>query len=439
MNDLSINTKKNKIGINDISNVYPFTSISGNTNVNFISNSTCYTDKKDELLIQNKSTNYYTINLDWFQFVCRTDKNGSVLESCSNDRITIKKIQTNYNPNFRFRYTVMLDNGLLCEIFAVPNNNKHKKNEILVKINNAQLYTVDWTIRIYFLLNELGFAFTSLTRIDIAIDGSDLYKKMDLFRRYLRNKTITINNENLDIDGVHFNKSKHNWGSYTIGSKKYQKTAEIYNKTSEIKVSGKDYITEFWNKNGLNIKDKDEVGRFELKLGTRHLKKYKVSSFNDFCDAGYLGKILADEVHNWLKFYQVSLTDIKTHRKDIALKKGKELKFIFWDKVPQTTIQLEKVNCVSDGIQEAKRSITHVIGEIQKGYTIDSTETLIKFVEATTTEYQIFNHTGTKIKAAINNNPTMKIELESLLIRLAANSKVNFIAGIIENNNTKLD
>lgn len=436
MNDLNINTKKNKIDINAISNVYSFTSISGNTIVDFTSTSTGYDNKNVESLIQNKSTNFYTINLDWFQFVCRTDKSGSLLESHSTDRISIKKNHTNNNPNFRYRYIVMLDDSLLCEIFAVTNNNKHKMNEISIKIDNTQLYTLDWSTRIHYLMNELGFIFTSLTKIDIALDGYDVYKKMDLFRKYMRNKTIQISNENLVIDGVHFNKSEHKWDSYVIGSKKYQKTAEIYNKTAEIKVSGKEYITKFWKGNGLEIND--EVGRFELKLGTRHLSKYKFNSFNDFCDAGYLSKILYAEIYGWLRFYQTSLNDVKNHRKDIAIKKGKELKFIFWDKVPQTTIQLEKVNCVSDGIQEAKRSITHTISEIQKGYTIDSTETLIKFVEVTTTEYQIFNHTVTKVKAAINNNPTMKIELESLLIRLAANSKVNLSAGIIEINNTEL-
>lgn len=436
MNDFHINTKKNEIDINAISNVYSFTSFSGNTNNNYTSTSTYYSDKKVESVIEKKSTNFYTINLDWFQFVCRTDKIGSVLESYSSDRINIVKKQTNNNPNFRFRYIIWIDGCQLCEIFTVPNNNKHKKNEISIKIDNAQLYTLDWSTRIHYLMKELGFIFTSLTKIDIALDGYDVYKKMDLFRRYMKYKTIQISNENLIINGVHFNKPEHKWDSYIIGSKKYQKTAEIYNKTAEIKVSGKEYITKFWKGNGLEIND--EVGRFELKLGSRHLKKYRINSFNDFCDASYIGKILADEVQNWLRFYQVSLNDITTHRKDIAIKKGKELKFINWDKLPQTMIQLEKVNYVSDGIQEAKRVITHTISEIQKGYAIDSTETLIKFVEVTTTEYQIFNHTITKIQAAINNNLTMKIELKSLLIRLAANSKVNFSAGIIENNNAEL-
>jgi len=287
MNDFNINTTKREIGMNVISNVYSFTSISGDTNINYTSTSTDCIQKVTESDSEKTNTNFYTIILDWFQFVCETDKIGSLLESYSTDRISIVKKQTNNNPNFRFRYIISVDGSQLCEVFAVPINQKYKWNEISVKIDNSQLYTIDWSNRIYYLMNELDFCFTSITRIDIALDGNDILRKMDLFRRYLRTKTIRINNENLIVDGVHFNKQKLSWDSYTVGSKKYQKTAEIYNKTAEIKVSGKEYITEYWENNGL--KTNDEVGRFELKLGTRHLKKYKFDSFNDFCDSGYIG------------------------------------------------------------------------------------------------------------------------------------------------------
>lgn len=419
MNDFNINTRKSEIGMNVISNVYSFTSISGDTSINYVSTSTDCIQKVTESDSEKKNRNFYTIILDWFQFVCETDKIGSLLESYSTDRISIVKKQTNNNPNFRFRYIISIDGSQQCEIFTIPNNQKHKRNEVLVKISNSQLYTSDWTIRIYYLMNELDLSFKSLTRIDIAIDGNDILRKMDLFRRYLRTKTIRINNENLVIDGVHFNKQKLNWDSYTVGSKKYQKTAVIYNKTAEIKVSGKEYISEYWHNNSLNISD--EVGRFELKLGTRHLNKYKFNSFNDFCDAGYLSQILHAEMINWLRFYQVSLDDAKNHRKDIAIRKGKELTFIHWDKLPQTMNKLEQVSLVSDGIQEAKRVITHTINEIQKGYTIDSTETLIRFVEVITTEYNLYYHSIKRLGTAIKRNPSGNRELIILWKKLKDN------------------
>ena len=113
------------------------------------------------------------------------------------------------------------------------------------------------------------------------------------------------------------------------------------------------------------------------------------------------------------------LNDIKNHRKDIAIRKsGEELILIHWDKLPKTTIQLETVNNVTDNIRETKRTITHTISEIQKGYSVNYTYTLINFVEAITTEYNLYNHTITKISDAINNNPSGKEELTYLKERL---------------------
>lgn len=424
---LDINThdfEKESTGIN---NVHSFTSISGNTCTYYCTNSTSYPLKKVESGNKKYPTNFYTINLDWVQFLCSTDKNGNVLESYSSERIRITKNQTHNNPNFKFKYTVAVDNCDLCDIYAIPINCKHNKNQISIKVHNSQLYTNNWSSRIIFLLNTLDFTSPTLTKIDIAIDGSDVLMKMDLFRRYMRTKTIQIGNENLKINGVNFNKAELCWESYIMGSKKYQKTAEIYNKTNEIKVSGKHYIAEFWKENRLDVSD--DIGRFELKLGSRHLSKYSINSFSDLCDARFLGKMFFEEINNWLRFYQVSLTDIKAHRKDIAIKKGKELRFIHWDKIPQLTNPLEKVVIESDGTNEAKKSITRAINEIQKGYVIDSTATLINFIEVTATEYQIQNHAIKKISASVSHNPKEFENLKFLIDRLITDAPNNSAVG----------
>ncbi len=416
MKTLNINTHDIEKDSSSINNVHSFTTITRATSANYYSTSTSCIEEKIEYANKKYSRNFYTINLDWFQFLCQTDKNGNVLESYSSERIKITKNQTHNNPNFKYKYTVALDFCNLCDIYAIPINTKHKKNEISVKVLNSQLYTKDWSIRINYVLTELDFIYLKLSKIDFALDGRDLILKMDLFRRYLRTKTIQINNENLSINGTSFNKAQLRWESYIIGSKKYQKTAELYNKTKEIKVSGKQYIADFWKENGLDILE--DIGRFELKLGTRHLSKYQFNSFTDFCEAGYLGQILFEEVGSWLKFYQVSLETVKNHRKDIAIKKGKELKFIYWYKIPQLTMPLDKVVPETDGINEAKKSITRAIGEIQKGYAIDSTATLINFVEATATEYQLYYYAIQKINFSLHVNSSECESLKSLADRL---------------------
>ncbi len=415
MNDSPINTKKLENGCSDcdISNVYSFTSFSGHTSNEYTSTSTSCIDKKLDSSTKNNISNFYSINLDWFQFICHSKINNKSLDLYSTSRIKIKKQQTNHNPNFRFRYIVHFDGIDLCEIFTIPNNRNHKENEISIKITNSQLYSGNWVSRIQYVIDVLGIVFSRLTRIDIALDGNDIYKKMGLFRRYLRTKTIVISNKGLSVEGVHFIKEGTKWNSYTIGSRKYQKMAKIYVKTEELKASYKKYIKQFWELNGLDTND--VIGRFELQLGTRHLKKYKVNSFNDFCDAGFLGQIIFEEVHDWLKLYQISLKDEQNHRKDIAIKHGKEKPFILWHKLPKSTIQLEKIIIPHNGIHEAKRAITYTISEITKGNNVSYTETFINYIEATTTEYGLYMHSISKVKAAINDNPTKGEDLKRLL------------------------
>ena len=104
-----------------INNVYSFTSFSGNTNVIFNSNSTYCVDERVVSAIQNK-WKFYTINLDWFQFVCKAKISGYALESCSSKRMKVKRNQTHNTSNYRFKYIVTLDGCEICEIFSQPNN-----------------------------------------------------------------------------------------------------------------------------------------------------------------------------------------------------------------------------------------------------------------------------------------------------------------------------
>lgn len=418
MNDSYINTEKiEKSNINySISDDYSFTASSGATCNIFTSNSTSYTNKNVKLNNEKNTSNFYTINLDWFQFDCTSIYNGNTLESHSTARIKMIIQLFNHNPNFRNRYLVYLDGYEIGELFTVPNNTIHKLNEVSFKVNNAQLYSNDWPQNVQYVINETGLKFSKLTKVDIALDGNDILNKMQLLRKYLRNKTILIGNQNLNIRGDCFNKSELKWNSYTIGSRNYQKSAKIYNKSEELKVSNKEYITEFWKLNRLNTTQ--DIGRFELQLGTRHLRKFQFNSFTDYTDAGFLGKILNDEVKNWLKFYQVSLIDLKNHRKDIAIKHGKEKHFILWDMLPSSSIQLEKVINVPNPEHSAKRAITYTISEIKKGNTSDLTETYIDYIYATSTKYHMLNYSITKVRSAIRESITENSSLIRLIDRL---------------------
>jgi len=411
--NMNINAKNYKIGDQSINNVYSFTSFSGNTNVIFNSNSTCCADERVVSAIQNQ-WKFYTINLDWFQFVCKTKISGYALESCSSKRIKVRRTQTHNTSNYRFKYIVTLDGCEICEIFSQPNNTYQEYDDVSIKVNNAQLYCKDWVSRIKDVMNLLDFEFIRMTRIDIALDGGDLLKKMRIIDKFMVSQTVQTNSDNLSINPLKFRKHELKYDGFRIGDKAYQKTLIIYNKSDEIlNKSGKTYISEFWQENGIDTNRKN--GRCELYMGCRHLKKYQLSSFDDFCNPEFLGRLFYDEVHDWSKFYHVRLKDYTKYRKSIAIKKGRELTFIHWNRLPKTSTPLVTYTSEPNDICNAKRAVTFSLKEILKNKNCTSTENKIRFIQDTTIEHNLFKDTNAKINDILKNEPTENDAIRFLL------------------------
>ena len=399
-----INTKKNenRHELNSINNVYSFSTDTGTSQVAFSSSTVNYVDNDNTVVVPEKES-FYCINSDWFQILVKTEKDVYNLDKYETDRIKIIRCDSVYNPNFRNGYLITLDGDNICEVSSVPLNRNHGNDEISIKMSNHILFTYDWTYKLEYIIEKLEFELLRYTMFHIALDGSDLLKKMEYFRRYMRNKTVVSNNRGLAIEGIKFNKNELLWESYTIGSKKYGKHAILYNKTAELIKSKKNYIFEYWQKNNMNTSE--QIGRFELKLSNRHLKKYDIKSLHLFNDTNFLVSIFENEIRNWLKLYKVKFDDISNRKKSIAIKNGKEIKYIRWDKLPKSTYKLTYVTDESDGIQEAKRTITRAINELQKEYRVDSTATLINFICVTSTEYNLISHVTNKINKAVLRNP----------------------------------
>ncbi|MFW5804387.1 MAG: hypothetical protein ACOCWG_04045, partial [bacterium] len=215
---------------------------------------------------------------------------------------------------------------------------------------------------------------------------------------YNRNRTIQMGNENLDFDGKKFKKDILRYKSYVIGSKKYQKFARIYDKSDQLKTSEKQYIKDFWTIN--NLYSDEGVGRFELHLGYRHLKKYNIDSLMKLNDSKFINSLFYAEVRNWLRFYKVKLKDLNNHRKDIAIKKGKEINYIKWNHIPTRTTKLETIENKVNPIFNVKRSITTTIKELaySNNFNTESVSDRLKYIETVTSDYNLWWHTNSKIQ-----------------------------------------
>lgn len=394
MKNLYINTEKNEKS-KPINNVYPFTYFpnQNKTELNCISENYNKCNKK---INSKKKFKKYTINLDWLQFV--TKKTRAInFTGYQYPNLIINEV-TSHNPNFYKCYVVNLLGTDICELHVNPTNKNYSADEVSVKVNNGLLYTQDFVTTIETVMEELGLEFTRISRIDIALDGFGNLKINDYIKRYTKTDTIQISNDNLRIDADNFNKKAVSFDSYSIGSKKRQKVAHMYNKTEEISSSKKDYISKYWELNSLNT-DK-EVGRFELQLGHRHLRKYNITQLNTLANIKFIGSIFKAEVESWFKMYQVKKRDIKTHRKDIAIKKGKELKLFKWNHIPQELLGLQLNEIEPNQEHQAKRSLSFNLGYLIDNYPNNSSISgnTVGCIQSVSDNFDLDHFTSKKIK-----------------------------------------
>lgn len=381
--------------VKPINNVYPFTWLQNQKKNEANYKSEDY-NQENIKINSRKKLKKYTINLDWLQFVTKKTKEINFTGYQSSNLIIS---ETNgYNPNFYKCYVVSMLGTDICELHVNPTNKNYSADEVSVKVNNGLLYTQDFVASVEKVMVELGLECTRISRIDIALDGSDNLKINEYIKRYTRTDTIQINNDNLKICGDTFNKKAVKFDTYYIGRKKYQKVAQSYNKTQEISSSKKNYITKYWELNNLNTEK--EVGRFELQLGSRHLKKYGITSLRQLADTTFIGSIFKDEVGSWFKMYQVKKKDIKAHRKNIAIAKGRELKIFKWNHIPHESIGLKLIDVQPNQEHQAKRTVSfsldHLISKYPNNYSTSGNT--VNYIQSVANNYDLDHFASKKIK-----------------------------------------
>ena len=251
----------------------------------------------------------YVLCLDWLEFVCGWD-NPIELSYINNDvpDIIIERIGVHRNTNFRYLHRIFVEGVEVCDIYSSPINRLHAYNEVSVRISNYLLYTGGYQRLLNKILDAFGLTYVRMVRIDIALDGADILKIMAYLNKYYKSHTIQIKDDRIKILPTAFDKSSLTVLEWAIGSKKSGISAIVYGKTDELIVSGKKYIADFWLKNGIPA---EGIGRFEIQLNGKRLKKYcfDISNIELLSDAGFLGAIFIAEVKPWLILYRVRKVD----------------------------------------------------------------------------------------------------------------------------------
>lgn len=321
----------------------------------------------------------------------------------SNESIMVEKISVHKNPNFRNLYRIYIYGVEVCDIFSDSNNGTHSYNEVSVKVANAMLYTANWVDKVKMVIRSFNLTFIKMARNDIALDGMELTKMDFVLNKFTKSHTVQISNDAIKILPLALNKKELRWTGWSIGCKKSGISARYYEKTEEIKHTHKEYILDFWSKNNISS---ERVGRFEVQLNYKRLKKYRIDLNNMelLTNAEFLGTILQQEVRPWLKFYHVRRKDILNHRKEIAIRRGREINLIDWSQLPNRIILLEYyIHEPHSSVINARNTISFTLREILHNPNT-STTAQVDVIEHYANKYDLSEYVQRKIKALFGDD-----------------------------------
>ena len=251
----------------------------------------------------------YTIGIDKLELLL----NGTILPidiqqqslynniDCTlSDNVTLRKNNKHHNPTFNSCYDVMLHNQLFAQLYY-NYNEKYKyaiEAPILFHIENHILYAEGIAAKLDILFQSIpGVEFVKYQSLDIAIDGYDLVSKHDSFvksKQYQRQANIKHTSNMVD------ERSKKQM-SCIVGSRVSDKYITLYKKQQEIVHSGKSYIRDYWNKNGLRHCIGKSIDRVEGRLNNKELISFS-KHFTDLENTAYLAGFFKLKFENYLVF-----------------------------------------------------------------------------------------------------------------------------------------
>lgn len=227
------------------------------------------------------------------------------------------KLTKTQDPSSRYRhsYSVHYCECLMGTIDFSLYNNGIYTNMLRFTVENEIFYNNLKYLQI--VLSNLNLEINNFTKIDIAIDSYD-FNPEQFLRSNLKNKENTIKlfgkiikDRNKVLNEITY----YNHGSLSnpfkirtilIKNKKRTFELECYDKTEEIKISGKDYILAFHKNINPRLK---KVYRQEVRLHydeiRRYIKKHKKPILlEDLMNPNFLLKIYEEYLHRIMTIYK---------------------------------------------------------------------------------------------------------------------------------------
>lgn len=200
----------------------------------------------------------------------------------------------------------------LCEINCVPHSDVIPEKSCNIKFVNDLNYYEGWD-KLYcdLLFNDIGIEFKSVTRLDICRDFQKFLKFVPevLIDRFVKGKYLSFSGGAKSRVDNKIGERDLYWNALTIGTYKVGRQVQLYNKSLEMSVEGKnkEYIRETWNEAGFH--KKVDVWRLEVRL--RELSKnnfenigigYKKIGLEDVFNKGYIHELYESMLNRLFRF-----------------------------------------------------------------------------------------------------------------------------------------
>lgn len=199
------------------------------------------------------------INLDWLE-VCALEPIARPLDADYFRSCGLVVIEREYGSKvWRSIFTIEDEHGhAFMEVRRAPKSEIIAPNITHLRLVNRYCYFEDAPDIMQAFMDEHGYEFHHITRVDICLD----FEKFDygddpkeFLRRYIENKYSKINQADITPHGVdkwagrEWNSVRWGAPSSDIGTKFYNKTLELYDPVT--KQYGKPYIRQAWQAAGI--------------------------------------------------------------------------------------------------------------------------------------------------------------------------------------------
>jgi hypothetical protein len=330
--------------------------------------------KFTQLFPENDLPQSVSVSLDWLAFTTECLLPAPVPDQKPiwlNDTTVLEYLKRGTQV-YNYSYCVYIHGE------PVANVHTHSKNEKIIKPGSAKLEILNHVLYSGNVLETLHDVMEAckmpviknVSRLDICIDGANhVHKFLNSYVRQHGNRSRPTlktlgrwDKENrvrhkgkASIDCKRFDKSNGMFKNFKIGSTR--KSFTLYNKTTELQRSHKQYIRDVWSRAGID--QTGDVWRCELRLTSQSVKEIKDFDLKKINDPNYLLQIFKTQCKNFFEFVLIENDENVSRARVIDLFQFEKLKVPLLEKIPRAIVR---------GAYKAQMAIHNAYKNILLGY-----------------------------------------------------------------------